>query len=96
MDEVKAGSSVWVLERRDDGDAYDVSGYMFLAKVANYVILSSFVGDIEDLDGTLAYLSEETANYSNADLLVFPADDCFLSESEAHIALSEQGQEDLD
>lgn len=81
------GQLVYIVERDEDGDAYDVSGYMFFAQVNQTVIVSAFINDIDDLDETLLYHIEETSRAYNTDLSVFPVSDCFLSKVEAERAL---------
>ena len=44
------GQEVWIVERDEDGEAYEVGGYVFLAEVAGYAILSPYVNDHGDLD----------------------------------------------
>lgn len=55
-----AGSEVWVVERDEDGIACEVSGYMFLAEVHDFVIASSYINGMEHIEGILAYHAQET------------------------------------
>lgn len=81
------GNNVWVVERGEIGEPYDVSGYMFLAQVGDYVILSAYINDLDDLGSTMTYHAEETADNYDTSLAVFPATDCYLSREEADAAL---------
>lgn len=81
------GQLVYIVERDEDGEACDVSGYMFFAQVNQTVIVSAFINEIDDLDETLLYHIEETSRAYNTDLSVFPVSDCFLSKVEAERAL---------
>lgn len=81
------GNNVWVVERGEIGEPYDVSGYMFLAQVGDYVILSAYINDLDDLGSTMTYHAEETADNYDTSLAVFPAADCYLSREEADAAL---------
>ena len=87
------GEQVWVVERDEDGLACDVSGYMFLSEVAGAVILTPYINDIDDLEGTLQHHIEETAENYDTDLAVFPLADCYCTREEATQALR-KAQED--
>lgn len=71
------GDEVYVVERDECGDAYGVSGYIFLAQAGQGVIVSPFIDGCATLEETLKYRIKETAGNYHADLLVFPADDCY-------------------
>lgn len=81
----KPGMSVWVIERDEDGNAAEVSGYVFLAQCEEVVILSSYVNDY-DFEGILAYHVQNTAEDYDTHLCVFPAEDCYLSRKECEAA----------
>ena len=70
------GMTVWVIERDEDGNAYEIDGYVFLAHVQGVVILSSYVNDY-DFDGILAYHVKCTAEDYATNLCVFPDEDCY-------------------
>ena len=89
-EKLNAGAEDWVVERDEDGNACEVSGYMFLAEVAGFVIASSFINDLERLESTLAYHAQETAENYDTDLAVFPAVDCWPTQEAAHAALAEE------
>ena len=82
-----AGDTVWVLMRDEDDVPCDIGGYMFLAFAGTAVIVTAFIGDHDDLDGTLAYHIEETAVNFDSDLSVFPIPDCYASREDAQAAL---------
>lgn len=72
------GMPVWVIERDEDGNAAETSGYIFLAHVEGFVILSPYVEDY-DFDGILAYHVQCTAEDYATPLSVFPDEDCYVS-----------------
>lgn len=84
------GQPVWIVERDEDGEAYDIAGYVFLAEVAGYAILSPYVNDIDDLEYLLDYHRRETASDFDADLPVVLLSDCFASLTAARHALDEE------
>ena len=89
------GESVWIVERDEDGNACERSGYMFLAEVADAVIVTSYINDLESLEDTIAYHIEQTAEDYDTHLSVFPVDDCYADREEAEAALkTEMGEED--
>lgn len=91
--EFAPGEEVWVVERDEDGNACEVSGYVFLAEVAHAVILTPYIDDLEDLDDLLDYHIVETADNYDTDLAVFPAADCYADKDAAHAALrAERGE----
>lgn len=89
------GAEVWAVERDKSGVACEVSGYMFLAEVAGFVIASSYINGMEHIEGILAYHAQETAENYDTDLAVFPAEDCWPTQEAAHAALNSENKEDL-
>lgn len=85
------GSQVWIMERDECGDPYDISGYMFFASIGNAVIVSPFLSGIKDLEETLDYYIEITAEEYSSDLAAFPNEDCYLTREEAEAALAKKG-----
>ena len=81
------GEQVWIIERDDCGDPYEISGYMFLASTGNAVIVTAYINSLEDLEETLGYHIQETAENYETDLAVFPEEDCYLTREEAEAAL---------
>lgn len=88
------GQEVWIVERDEDGEAYEVGGYVFLAEVAGYAILSPYVNDHGDLEYLLDYHRRDTCTDYDADLPVVYLDDCYPSQIAAHHALDEEVGED--
>lgn len=84
------GTEVWVVNRDEYGEACDVSGYMFLAEVSGFVILTDYINDMESLGDAMAYHAEETSENYDTNLAVFPADDCYLTREEAKAALEKE------
>ena len=82
-----AGDTVWVLMRDEDDVPCDIGGYMFLAVAETAVIVTAFIGDYDDLNGTLAYHIGETAVNFDSDLSVFPISDCYAAREDAQAAL---------
>lgn len=85
------GSKVWIMERDEFGDPYDISGYMFFASIGNAVIVSPYLSGIKDLEETLDYYIEITAEEYSSYLAVFPNEDCYLTREEAEAALAKKG-----
>lgn len=77
LQEFTPGEPVYVVERDEDGNACETSGYMFLAKSADAVILSPYINDLDTLEETLEYHIEQTAEDYDTHLAVFPAADCY-------------------
>lgn len=84
------GQRVWIVERDEDGEAFDVAGYVFLAEVAEYAILSPYVNHHDDLEYLLDYHRQQTNTDYDADLPVVCITDCFASQKAAHFALDEE------
>ena len=89
------GAEVWAVERDESGVACEVSGYMFLAEVAGFVIASSYINGTKHIEGILAYHAQETVENYDTDLAVFPAKDCWPTREAAHAALNSENKEDL-
>lgn len=81
------GDTVWVVERDENGNVFEVSGYMFLAAVDYFAVVSAFINDVENLDETMALLADDTAENDNTDLCVFPLADVYGTQEAAHAAL---------
>lgn len=89
-EKLNAGAEIWVVERDEDGVACEVSGYMFLAEVADFVIASGYINGMTRIEGILAYHAQETAENYDTDLAVFPAVDCWPTKEAAYAALAEE------
>ena len=57
-------------------------------------MVSSYIGSRDDIESTLAYHIEETAENYDTDLAVFPAEDCYTTKEAAMTALREEKGED--
>lgn len=84
------GQEVWIVERDEDGKACEVGGYVFLAEVAGYAILSPYVNGHGDLEYLLDYHRRETCTDYDAELPVVHLNDCYPSRAAAHRALDEE------
>lgn len=84
----KVGEHIWVIDR-EDGEAVDVSCVQYMANCKNCVIATAFIEDY-DFDETLEYHIGETQEYFNAELKVYPEEDCFPTREEAEAALAER------
>lgn len=88
------GEEVWVVGRDEGGYACEFSGYVFLAEVADAVILTPYINDLEDLEDLMDYHICETRDNYDTDLAVFPAFDCYHTKGAAEAALkAEKGEE---
>lgn len=88
------GMPVYVVERDENGNACDISGYMFLARSSDYAILTAWINDLETAEETLEYHAQETAANYDTDLAVFPLCDCYTENEEAQLALNEERDDD--
>lgn len=85
------GTTVWLVERDENGDAVEVSGFLFLAQVAGAVIVTPRVYGRETLDSVMEYHIEETMINEETQLHVYPAADCYLRKADADNALGMGG-----
>lgn len=80
--EITPGATVWVIARDEENNALEVEGYVFLARVEGTVILTPKVNDY-DLAGIMAYHTEQTAEFEETSLVVFPVADCYAKKTDA-------------
>ena len=86
------GDTVYVLERDDWEDVYDVSGYMFLAQVAHGIICCPWYNNLQNVDEMIEHFIEETSMDNDLlSLRVFPVDDCYYDLEEARAVAAEEG-----
>jgi hypothetical protein len=85
--EITPGATVWVIARDEDNAALEVEGYVFLARVEDAVILTPKINDY-DLAGIMAYHVEQTAEFEETSLVVFPAADCYAKKTDAVAAFT--------
>lgn len=91
---LKPGMPVYIVERDEDGNVCDTTGYMFLAQACDYVIVTAWINDLETAEETLEYHAQETAANYDTDLSVFPLRDCYISKEEAQLALNAERDDD--
>lgn len=88
---LKPGAEVAVVERDEAGEAVEATRYMFLAVAKEFVICSPFIAcadGCKDIDGTLLYHAQETAEDYDTDLCLFPIKDCYETIEEAKEAFA--------
>ena len=85
----KVGDKVHIVERDENGRAFEVTAYMFLAKANEAVICTIFVNNSEDVNDILQYHIKRTAENWDTYLSVFPVGDCFRNREEAEKALED-------
>ena len=83
------GEKVWVVERDEVGSDCGIAGFIFLAEVADAVIVTPKICGREGLEEIMAYHIEETAEMDEADLPVYPAKDCYMFRADAEKAVME-------
>ena len=81
------GSEVWIVERDEDGEATEVSDFVFVVSVSGVAIVSSSINNCSDLDFILGDFVEETASSFSGDFSGYPISDCYKSHEEAQAAL---------
>ena len=93
-EKLNPGAEIWIVERDENGTVCEVSGYMFVAEVAGFVIASAYINGAKDINSTMAYHAEETIESYNSDLAAFPAKDCWTTKEAAHDAFDKEEKED--
>ena len=87
--ELAPGDEVWVVERDEDGNPDDFSGYIFITSVRGIAIVSPSINGCADLDFLLSDFVEETAMSGSGDFSGYPIGDCYGTCEEAKAALRE-------
>lgn len=87
--ELAPGDEVWVVERDEDGNPDDFSGYIFITSVRGIAIVSPSINGCADLDFLLSDFVEETAMSGSGDFSGYPIVDCYGTCEEAKAALRE-------
>ena len=87
------GSEVWIVERDEDGEAAEVSGFVFVVSVSGIAIVSPSINGCSDLDFILSDFVEETASNFSGDFSGYPISDCYKSHEEAEAALQGEQEE---
>lgn len=85
------GQEVWVVEREDD-EAVEVSGYVFVAQAGFAAIVSPYIGMSGDIEYILSEQIEQTAEGLSGDLQTYPISDCYQTKQAAEAAL--KGEQD--
>lgn len=80
------GQLVWVVDREEDGEPYDVTDCLFLMETAGYAILTLRVDGLDGLDKLLNRHRICTYCDRFSELLVVRIDDCYSSMEEARKA----------
>lgn len=88
---LNTGDRIWVVER-DCGEPIDISCILFLAITDDCVIATAQIHDY-DIDGIMQYHIQNTSDNFGTSLLVYPIEDCFLTEEEAEALLEEDLEE---
>lgn len=86
----KQGDIIWVIERDEDDVACEYCGYIFVALVNKYVIVSRAYNGSYDIDIILEHQAHETEIDDESDLKVFPVYDCYETKDEAKNALAKE------
>lgn len=81
------GQTVWVIERDEDGEAYDFSGYVFVTSLRGIALVSPKINGSSEIDVILMDQVESRINYADGCIEAYPADDCYLSREAAEQAL---------
>ena len=81
------GSEVWIVERDENGEATEASGFVFVVSVSGVAIVSPSINDCSDIDFILSDFVEETASSFSGDFSGYPISDCYKSHEEAEAAL---------
>lgn len=89
------GSEVWIVERDEDGEAAEVSGFVFVVSVSGIAIVSPSINGCSDLDFILGDFVEETASSFSGDFSGYPISDCYKSYEEAQAALRREQDEQI-
>ena len=88
------GDEVWIVERDEDGDASEVSGFVFVVSVNGVAIVSPSIDDCNDIDFILSDFVKETAAEFSGSLSGYPIFDCYKSRDEAKAALKAREQDE--
>jgi hypothetical protein len=94
FENIKPGDEVWVVERDEGGNVADVVGFLFLAEVADAVIVTLRVYGCDGIKEILEYHIQQTVEDFDTDLSVYPAKDCYQSRLDARKAMFEERGED--
>lgn len=85
------GQTVWVIDRDEDGEAYDFSGYVFVTSLRGIALVSPKINGSSEIDVILMDQVESRINYADGCIEAYPVDDCYLSREAAEQALGGGG-----
>lgn len=88
------GSTVWVVERDEDGNACDYSGFCFIGIAGAYVIVSPSVYGLDTFDELMEDHSNQTAQGAFSDMAVYPLQDCYQFRQQASDAFNTEVPDD--
>ena len=84
------GDRVYVVEWDMFGCGCDMAYYMYIAETENAVIVSPYIEGHDTFDEIIQSMIDETCNYTETSVCVFPIEDCYHNEEEVRIAISEK------
>ena len=87
------GQTVWVIDRDEDGEAYDLSGYVFVTSLRGIALVSPKINGSSEIDVILMDQVESRINYADGCIEAYPVDDCYLSREAAEKALEGGGDD---
>ena len=87
MQQFNVGKQIWVVER-DADEPVEVTSSIYLATCENVVITTPLINDYDFAD-ILAYHIDQTSEYGETNLMVYPLEDCFSTKEEALNRLEE-------
>lgn len=83
------GDDCWVIERDEDGGAYDLSCYVLVAHIPGYVIVTPTLNGCDDLDYIMDDYANETAEGGSCFLSVYPDADAYATKQDAEAAVDQ-------
>lgn len=87
------GQTVWVIERDEDGEAYDLSDYVFVTSLRGIALVSPKINGSSEIDAILMDQVESRINYSDGCIEAYTADDCYLTREAAEKAIGGGGDD---
>ena len=85
------GQVVWVVERDEDGNQCDVTGYVFVTSVNNVALVSPVINGSTAINDILREHVSRTAMECTGFLEAYPIADCYESKEVAKKALEDNG-----
>lgn len=84
---LQCGQTCWVVERDEDGEAYELGGYVFIAQIPGYAIVVPTLNGSDNVQVLMDDQVRQTAEDYHGDLAVFPAKDVYVERQKAQEAL---------